>query len=205
VKVKACVFVLAMLCASPLLATPIVSVAVSGSAPSVGDPFSVDVSITDAADLVSYQFDLSFDPAVIALNGLAIEGPFLTAGGTLATLFFDGTDSTFDGDDTTPPGTISFVLGALFTPDKVSGAGVLATLKFDALKVGTSFLTLSGVQLFQDVSDEPVEIVDFDVRSGEVAVAAPTDTTPVPEPSTMLLLGTGVAAALKKHRARNAK
>ncbi len=194
-----------MLCASPLFATPIVSVAVSGNPPAAGEQFSVDVSIANAVDIVSYQFDLSFDPDVIALNGLATEGPFLTAGGTLATLFNEGTDSKFDSDDTTPPGTISFVFGALFTPDKVSGGDVLATLKFDALKAGVSFLTLSGVQLFQDVNDEPVQLFDFDVTSGDVAVAAATNATPVPEPSTMLLLGTGIAAALKKHRTRNAK
>ena len=196
--VKACLFVLALMCASPSFATPIVSVS-----PRPGDPlvangsFHVDVSIADAVDLIGYQFDLAFEPGVISLDGLATEGPFLTNSGSFQTLFSEGLDS---------PGTISFILGSLFLPDTVSGSGVLASLSFIAAPTGgTSSLTLSNVQLFQEINGDPLELFDFSTVNGAATIAAPTDTTPVPEPTTMLLVGTGVAAALRKRRARIAR
>ena len=54
-------------------AVPIVSV---GSATvGVGDLVTIPVSITDAVELTSWQFDLAFDPTVVQGNAVT-EGPF---------------------------------------------------------------------------------------------------------------------------------
>src|SRR5215831_17805784 len=47
---------------------------------SVGDSFTLGVFINDVTDLFDYQFDLSFDPTILQVDGVS-DGGFLTSGG----------------------------------------------------------------------------------------------------------------------------
>ena len=46
----------------------------------VGDTFTIAISITDAVDLTSWQFDLGFNPAIVQAN--SVTGSISLAGGT---------------------------------------------------------------------------------------------------------------------------
>jgi len=146
----------------PTISAPSVTV-------SVGDTFTIPISISDAVDLASWQFDLAFDPAIVQAN-LVSEGPFMSSFGT--TLFTPGVI-----DNGT--GLISLVADLYVDlPPNPSGNGVLANIDFLALAPGVSPLTFSNV--FLNLSDQ-----DFEIVTGQI--------TAVPEPATLMLLGGGLA------------
>lgn len=158
--------------ANPVISAPFVTVG-------VGDTFTIPVSITDVENLTSFQCDLSFDPAIV--SGLS---------------FTDfGTD--FETGATTVGDSLTGITGFLF-PGQFSGVadsmivifgtglqsgGVLAFLEFKALSPGVSPLTFSNV--FLNLSD-----TGFNIENGQVTV---TGATPVPEPTTLMLLASGLA------------
>ena len=201
----------------PALATS-VSIQPATSSVTQGDTFTVDIAITGAADLVAYQFDLTFDPAVLAATGVTM-GPFLTSGG--------GSSVFVPGDFTTTPGVISGTAETLVggTTPGVSGDGVLAHISFSAIAAGTSALTLSNDfflkllrdangDLVTDTDDQSLFFGDFIVdpnlvpitfeNGSATVVAAPPAGPVVPEPSTLMLIGTGLAAAYRRRRANRA-
>ena len=162
-------------------AAPIISV---GSATvNKFDTFTIPVSITDAVDLASWQFDLSFGPAILQVTATGVtESNFFTQGDI--TVFVPGVvDNAL--------GHILGVADALIFQPPVNGSGVLAYIEFTANAAGVSPLTLSNV--FLNLSDS-----GFAVTNGSVCVNAPTaqtcQTSPAPEPSTLPLLAIGLLA-----------
>jgi hypothetical protein len=155
----------------------------------VGDTFTIPISITDAVDLISWQFDLSFNALLLQAN-LVSEGPFMSSFGT--TLFSPGVI-----DNGT--GLISLVTDAYVDlPPNPFGDGVLANVEFTAISAGTSPLTLSNVFLNFDDSG-------FIVANGAVCVNPPGATpcappAQVPEPSTLVLLAAGLAILTSRRR-----
>jgi hypothetical protein len=155
------------------------------------DSFTVDIAIADVTDLIGFQFDVTFDPLLLSVNDVT-EGPFLPGGGVT---FF------VPGDFTTTPGVISFTGDALIGLDPgVTGSGVLAHILFTANAPGTATLTLSNV-LLQDSTFAEIETA---LASGRVTVAESDEPTPVPEPGTIVLIGTGLAAAYRRRANRAA-
>ena len=154
--------------ADPIIAAPFVTA-------NAGDTFVIPISIANAGDLASWQFDLTFNPTVVRANSVT-EGPFLSAFG--ATLFGSGAV-----DNTS--GRISLVTDSFVDlPPDPSGSGVLATIEFTALAAGVSPLTFSDIFL-NDVDQ------GFSAASGQITVGGTP--VPTPEPTTFIFLAGGLA------------
>jgi hypothetical protein len=157
------------------------------------DTFTIPVSITDAADLNAWQFDLAFDPTILQVTATGVtESAFFTQGDI--TVFVPGVvDNT--------RGQILGASDALILQPAVNGSGVLANIEFTAIAPGVSSLALSNVFLNQLNSG-------FTVTNGSVCVNAPTSPTcqspPLPEPNTLALLAIGLSAFGARSRAARA-
>jgi hypothetical protein len=138
----------------------------------VGDTFLVPISITNATDLTSWQFDLAFNPTIVKVSQV-IEGPLMSSFGQ--TLFGPGA---IDNDT----GLISLVTDSFVDlPPDPSGSGVLAFLEFTAVAPGVSALTFSN-PFVNDLDGV------FGVTDGQITVG---ETSQVPEPSSLTSLFSG--------------
>jgi hypothetical protein len=154
---------------------PPVSVIPASLSEGPGSTFSFDIDITNVSDLYAFQFDLGFDPAILAATGIT-EGSFLPSGGSTIFLpgFIDNTE-----------GLISFNADTLVGPvPGVSGSGTLASIQFSALANGTSTLALENVLLL----DSTLSPINFQTDNGTVIVT--------PEPSSVWLLGSALFIVL---------
>jgi hypothetical protein len=189
-----CVFLLAacFLLPSRATAAPILCIAEPGSTAcptsplskvvSVGDTFDLDIFIENVTDLNGFLVDrISFDPSVLNVQTVT-EGTFFSdncPSGPPCTSWYEGAS-----DNAT--GTIDFIYGYLDDPSEgVSGSGPLATLSFLAVA--------NGVGLVDFVALGP---------DGPVILQYSQSNTPVPEPSTLFLVGTGLAFAARRKRSR---
>jgi hypothetical protein len=170
--------------ASPILSLDLLT---QGQRIAVGDQFSLAVSIADITDLFAYQFAISFNPAAVAANGV-FDGGFLTSGG--------GT-SVFSSLALSVPYVVAFdnVLGRIEVIDSLrgpvppgvgaTGGGHLVRFAFTAQVAGPQGFAISDI-LLQDSSGR---LIDAQVST-------------VPEPSTLLLVASGVALTARFRRAR---
>lgn len=153
----------------------VLSIRPVSSTVSVGSMFAVDVNISGVTDLYDYQFDLSFNPALLQATNV-LEGTFLSAGGP--TYFIPGTiDNT--------AGNITFNADTLLTAiSGVSGDGTLVVFDFTAIAPGTSDLTIPNNEdlILQDSTGA---ILSSTTMGGSATV-------PTPEPSSFVLLVTGL-------------
>jgi hypothetical protein len=169
-------------------AIPVVSV--GSTTVGVGNTFTIPVSITDAVDLRSFQFDLSFTASILQVTPTGVtESAFFTQGDI--TVFVPGIVDNTNGD-------ILGVSDALIFQPSVNGSGVLANIEFEAIAPGTSPLILSNV--FLNLSDS-----GFIVTNGQVCVNPPRTTTcppagQVPEPGTLALLAAALAVLTGRRR-----
>jgi hypothetical protein len=149
----------------------------------VGDTFKIPILITDATDLASFEFDLSFESLIVQAN---VAGA--TAGALLPSDWFF-----------TSPGFVDNTSGQILDISAfgsvVSGSGVLADIEFLALSPGVSQLIFSHV--FLNLLDSGFTILD-----GQVTV---TGTTPVPEPGTLMLLACGLTALCMRRLVRRGR
>jgi hypothetical protein len=119
----------------------------------VGTPtFMVPIEISGAEDLVTWNFDLAFDP--LDIQALAVtEGPFTSGNGQFLTLFDPGFIDNAGG-------LISLVAGAyLDLPPGPSGDGVLAYVEFELAPAGTGNapLTIQSTSVIQNGSNSVPE------------------------------------------------
>lgn len=161
----------------PVAATPLLSITPASPVVQPGQNFSLAISITAVLDLYAWQFDLAFDPIILSAGAIT-EGPFLAAGGN--TVFLPGTIDNSAGSITFTAHTLQTALLG------VDGSGILATIDFQALALGTSAITLSNLILLNSNLNN---IIVKDVY-GAVTVRQPV--TGVPEPHTWLLLATSL-------------
>ena len=146
----------------------------------VGDTFDVEVALSgNTATLLSYAFDLSFDSSILtfvdAFNGslLPDEG-FLPlvgpGGGTILNVPLTGT---------------------------ATGDGVLARVTFTAIAAGNPVLSIFNAFLRDDsiFSDPNAPLIEPDVNQGNITI---NGTNPVPEPSTLGLVGLGLLSLTRR-------
>ncbi len=183
VKLIAAMVAAVTMYALPARALPILAIQPTTQSLIAGQTSSAAITISGAADLYAFQFDLGFNPAVLSVNSIA-EGPLLTGGGV--TFFVPGT---IDNGAGTVSATADTLLSAIVG---INGSGTLATLNFTALSSGTSAINLFGATLL----DSSLAGQAFTTQSGTIAV------TNVPEPSTLLLIGTGLTVLARRRLTR---
>jgi PEP-CTERM motif len=182
----------AILWAGLLAASPANAASITFSTVTNGNLVEVGVSVTDAPDLFGFEFALGFDPNLVAFREV-------TGGTDLGSVFalFSPVQLDQNGDPIVdddggllpvPGFSPVTIAGLVFDPTGVQ-SGLLATLIFETLgSFSGSFAILTASLLDSLDNPIPVDIV-------------PPDTTSVPEPSTLGLLGIGLAV-LARHRLR---
>lgn len=109
--------------------------------PLEGETFTTDVTVENTQDLLGFQFDVNFDPAVFAVESIEL-GPFLSSTGRSAQAL--GPDLRSAAEGRVVYG--GFTLGSPDQPG-AEGAGVLATITWRVVQPADFSATLSRVQL----------------------------------------------------------
>ncbi|MBU1110636.1 cohesin domain-containing protein, partial [Patescibacteria group bacterium] len=145
------------------------------------DPVFVDINIANTQNLYGFQFELTYNAAVLEYINL-VRGSFLGS----------SDDIYWVGLDTSTPGEINNIAATRTTPGvTVSGSGTLVSLEFRAIAGGASEVEIGNLKL----SDPNAVEIFASSRDGEVIVGgggvtetitptvAPTPTpTPTPTP-----------------------
>lgn len=185
-KLRLCAALFVGLLWQPAFAAATVSTTATPSPAVVGSPANVKVMITGIVDLFGFQFSLAFNPAVLQAIGLT-EGTFLAAGGA-TTFGTSGIDNV--------GGKVNFVFNALDNAvPGVSGSGLLATITFSAVAIGSSPLSFSDVLFI----DSALNDITVSATNGVLQVVA------IPEPAGFALLGFGLIALVAARRYQRVK
>lgn len=186
----------ALLTPSASHATPIL--ASDSDTVSVGDVFSVPVSIANASGLTSFQFDLSFDHSLLKALSFTDSGTDFATAATSGGGALIGITGFIDNGS----GLLSGVADSMFTfGSGLTPSGSLVDITFEALAVGVSPLTLSNAFLTDGGVPLSSASGDFSLSDGTVTIVA---RAALPEPSSLWLLvaAFGAMAALRLRRAR---
>ncbi len=131
-----------------------------------GSHFTVDIDIRDAVNLGAFQFTLGFPTDLVSYDSVEI-GPFLGSTGRQVITF--------------PPvvqnGKVTFVAVSQRGAPGPSGAGTLATVRFEALGGGSGVLGLSEVLISDSENGNRNQPGVID---GRVVVDATPEATPTP-------------------------
>lgn len=172
-------------------AAPILSIAPVFQSGDIGDTFTVDINVLGLAGEEVGSFDLD-----IAFSNLILLGQSFVLGSGLGDP--NNFTETMDLSGGFSGGIIDLAEVSLLAASDLlalqgGNAFTLATLTFRGLSSGVSPLTITQA-IFADGDGNALEV---GVANGSIQIA---DQTSVPEPGTLLLLGTGVAVAAFRRR-----
>jgi len=159
-----------------------------------GGPVDVGLRISGLTDLAApsigtFDLDLTFDAALLAVSSIAYGDPVF---GDQLDLFGAGSITAA----TIGAGVVNLLELSLDSEADLNALQAdeftLVTIRFDVLGFGTSPLSLT-VNTLGDAAGDPLEAT---VGTGSVTIEAPT--AAVPEPTTSLLVGTGLLLAARR-------
>ncbi len=135
--------------------------------------FPIDIFVSNVDRLAGYQFGLSYNPELYAIQSIT-KGDFLSSSGSPIGTFF------FNSPINNTTGILSFATEAILGPYNISGSGLLATVNFmslsasgvDTISIPDSSLKLSssgGIAISRSLGDmarvtvtpEPISCVLF--------------------------------------------
>jgi hypothetical protein len=121
-----------------------------------GEIVSLDFYAADVSNLLGYQFDLTYDPAVLEFQEIK-DGNFLSNNGNYQVYCIDYKLSA---------GMIKNVICAKLGEGGLSGTGLLKTITFKAIASGQTDIALSNAKL----ADSKANDIKFTVANGNVVV-----------------------------------
>lgn len=143
-----------------------------------GETVTTAVRVEDVENLYTFEFHLSFDPAVI--EGIqVVPGGFLSPDWQL--------DNTIDNDE----GTISYALSQLNPSEPVTGTGALAIITWRGVTTGTTAITFTHQELYHPGGGAPIPAT---TQGGQIAVGEgePPPTIASLNPTSTLAGGPGL-------------
>jgi hypothetical protein len=150
-----------------------------GPPPTIGETFTVNITISDVTDLYVWQAGMTFNPSVLECIGIA-EGEFLKRAG-VPTLWTPGSiDNTI--------GKIHYSACSITGPNPgVSGSGQLMSITFRVKGSGTSALHLTDVLLFDSNLNSIAPVYTFDgqvtIHVQDIAILSVTTSAPEAYPT----------------------
>ena len=151
------------------------------------DGFDIDIVVEDALDLAGFQFDLSFDPALVSATFPV--APVVSGG------LFGG--FTLEVSNTLLGAVITFSESSLDVAGiDVVGATRLGSIHFTSLAEGTSAFALSNVLL----SDAIGNSLAFQTSDGTLTSRAPVLGVAAPETLSLAILGLLAMWVARKRR-----
>jgi general secretion pathway protein D len=97
-----------------------------------GGPYTVPISVVNAARLSTITLTITFDPALLRIRGVQ-EGSFMKTGGVITTFA-----------QSVNPGRVDITISRAADATGAAGTGLLAALQIDPVAAGTVTLTVSG-------------------------------------------------------------
>jgi hypothetical protein len=145
--------------------SPTIYVSPSSQQVPVGDTFTAEIRVAEAADLGGFEFTLSFDPAVVSVEDVRVGG-FISSTNRSVAEYGPLVDNT--------AGTASQIAFSFSKPALAgaSGSGLLATVTLHALAEGTSTLTLTRAQLATTLAQSQAGLIRTDGSVTVVSAAA---------------------------------
>lgn len=182
---------LCIACALPLaLRAASISTSVPAGTYTVGSTVLVDISALGMSGLYAFEFDLSYDPAVLSAQATDEEGYFSLNG----VAFLPGKIDNLSG-------TVTFIADSLSGTDPgYTGDTLLATATFMAVGAGSTSISPSDITFLDDTLQE----IPVTVSAASVAVSE-TTASPEPNEAVALVVAIGVSLTMRHRRRRTVR